>query len=121
MLTAAALAFSPMIPQTVPAAPVTSTVSSFQSQDEAITPAQYQSMLGHGMDVDWSKTSEGRANYQPQTLIDFVEAGIKHVRIRVKDDLTPDVLASLDRQIDDCLSHGHSHRPSLHMVTSHPR
>lgn len=106
MLTAAALAFSPMIPQTVPAAPVTSTVSSFQSQDEAITPAQYQSMLGHGMDVDWSKTSEGRANYQPQTVIDFVEAGIKHVRIRVKDDLTPDVLASLDRQIDDCLSHG---------------
>ena len=28
------------------------------------------------------------------------------MRIRVKDDLTPDVLASLDRQIDDCLSHG---------------
>lgn len=83
-----------------------STASSFQSQDEAITPAQYQSMPGHGMDVDWSKTSEGRANYQTQAVIDFVEAGIKHVRIRVKDDLTPDVLASLDRQIDDRLSHG---------------
>lgn len=106
MLTAAALAFSPMIPQAVPDTPATSTASSFQSQDEAITPAQYQSMLGHGMDVDWSKTSEGRANYQTQAVIDFVEAGIKHVRIRVKDDLTPDVLASLDRQIDDCLSHG---------------
>lgn len=106
MLTAAALAFSPMIPQAVPDTPATSTASSFQSQDEAITPAQYQSMLGHGMDVDWFKTSEGRANYQTQTVIDFVEAGIKHVHIRVKDDLTPDVLASLDRQIDDCLSHG---------------
>lgn len=40
MLTAAALAFSPMIPQAVPDAPAASTVSSFQSQDEAITPAQ---------------------------------------------------------------------------------
>ena len=39
MLTAAALAFSPMIPQSVPDAPATSTVSSFQSQDDAITPA----------------------------------------------------------------------------------
>lgn len=66
MLTAAALAFSPMISQTVPAAPVTSTVSSFQSQDEAITPAQYQSMLGHGMDVDWSKTSEGAPITSPK-------------------------------------------------------
>ena len=53
-----------------------------------IAPVDYQKMLGKGMDVDWSKTSQGREYYNEQAVIDFKNAGISHVRIRVKDKIS---------------------------------
>lgn len=77
-----------------------------QDHDLAVSPWNYQKMLGRGMDVDWSKVKEGRESYNTKTVADFKYAGIDHVRIRVKDDLNQELLESLDRQINDCLSHG---------------
>lgn len=72
---------------------------------EPITPWEYQKRLGKGMDVDWSKTAQGRTHYNIQTVKDFKEQGISHVRIRVKDEDEADdkLFASLDKQIQDCL------------------
>ena len=71
-----------------------------------ISPADYQKLLGKGMDVDWSKTNQGRKYYNTQAAIDFSEAGISHVRIRIADKATDDLLEGLDRQIEDCLANG---------------
>lgn len=70
---------------------------------EPIEPWAYQSLLGKGMDVDWSKTKQGRKFYNRQTVEDFKAAGISHVRIRIADDISPELLEGLDRQIQDCL------------------
>ena len=71
-----------------------------------IFPAEYQKLLGKGMDVDWSKTNQGRKYYNAQAVTDFSEAGISHVRIRIADNATDDLLKGLDQQIKDCLNHG---------------
>lgn len=71
-----------------------------------IKPLDYQKILGKGMDVDWSKTSQGRKYYNEQTVIEFKKAGISHVRIRVKDKADEALFQYLDQQIDDCLKHG---------------
>ena len=73
---------------------------------EPITPLDYQQMLGKGMDVDWSKTTQGRAFYNEQTVLDFAEMEVSHVRIRIKDNASEELFESLDKQIDDCLKHG---------------
>ena len=73
---------------------------------QPISPQEYQKMLGRGMDVDWSKTKTGRETYQEQMVEDFVQAGISHVRIRISDDATEELFASLDQQISDCITHG---------------
>lgn len=71
-----------------------------------IAPEVYQDMLGHGMDVDWSKTNQGREYYTEKTAADFAAAGVDHVRIRIADDITPELLESLDKQVEDCLEYG---------------
>ncbi len=76
------------------------------SENSPITPQQYQSMLGRGMDVDWSKTNSGRENYNEQTVRDFINAGISHVRIRISDDANESLFYYLDKQIEDCISNG---------------
>lgn len=43
-----------------------------------IAPEVYQDMLGHGMDVDWSKTNQGREYYTEKTAADFAGAGVDH-------------------------------------------
>ena len=68
-----------------------------------IDPWTYQALLGKGMDVDWSKTSQGRNYYSTQAAVDFAAAGVSHVRIRVKDKISPELLEGLDQQIQDCL------------------
>lgn len=83
---------------------------------------KYQSRLKSGLDVDWLKTSPGRtAIYNarqeginvPQL---FYDRGLRHVRIRVKDDVTKStqnpktgnmtLLQELKVVVDDCLKAG---------------
>lgn len=71
-----------------------------------ISPWKYQSKLGKGMDVDWSKTKEGKENYNLKAVQDFESAGINHVRIRIKDKANNDLFMTLDKQIDDCINYG---------------
>lgn len=71
-----------------------------------IQPVQYQKILGKGMDVDWSKTKKGREAYSAKVVKDFKKAGISHVRIRIKDEISEQLLESLDKQVNDCLAQG---------------
>ncbi len=73
---------------------------------EAIAPWDYQAMLGKGMDVDWSKTTQGRKYYNAQAAADLKAAGVSHVRIRVKDPAGEELFRSLDAQVADCLEAG---------------
>ena len=77
-------------------------VKSFAAQTP-IGPWEYTQKLGKGLDVDWSKTKEGKEAYNSQTAKDFSDMGINHVRIRIKDDMTDDAFKLLDKQINDCL------------------
>ena len=81
-------------------------ISTEADTSKAISPWEYQRMLGKGMDVDWSKTKGGRENYSEQTVEDFAAAGISHVRIRISEDADEALLELLDQQIGDCLKHG---------------
>lgn len=74
--------------------------------EQPIAPLTYQKLLGKGMDVDWSKTNQGRKYYNTQSVIDFAQAGISHVRIRIADRATKELLEGLDQQIEDCLANG---------------
>ena len=71
-----------------------------------ISPWKYQSQLGKGMGVDWSKTKKGKENYNLKTVQDFESAGINHVRIRIKEKADNDLFVALDEQIDDCINTG---------------
>ena len=77
-----------------------------QSGQAAISPWEYQKLLKKGMDVDWSKTKQGRTFYSSQAVLHFRQAGINHVHIRVRDQLDPQLLQSLDQQVSDCLENG---------------
>lgn len=70
------------------------------------TPSTYVNLLGKGIDVDWSKTKEGKQLYKSQIVKDFKAAGISHVRIRIANMVTEDLLIGLDQQIQDCLQYG---------------
>lgn len=69
-----------------------------------IKPEEYQSMLGKGLDVTWSEFPKQMESYNVKMVEDFKEAGVKHVRIRIKDDVTEDLLNRLDVQINECLA-----------------
>lgn len=71
-----------------------------------IEPWDYVKLLGKGMDVDWSKTEQGRKAYNEKAVKDFKEAGVTHVRLRIADRATKELLQGLDKQIDDCLENG---------------
>ena len=73
---------------------------------QPISPWDYQTLLGKGMDVDWSKTNQGRKYYTEQAAADFASAGISHVRIRIADEASASLLEGLDKQIADCLENG---------------
>lgn len=77
-------------------------IPSFASQ-MAISPWDYAEKLGKGLDVDWSKTKEGKEAYNTKTVEDFSDIGINHVRIRIKDDMTDESFKLLDKQINDCI------------------
>lgn len=67
---------------------------------------EYQSMLGKGLDVTWSEFPKQMESYNVKMVENFKEAGVKHVRIRIKDDVTEDLLNRLDVQINECLANG---------------
>lgn len=71
-----------------------------------ISPWKYQSKLGKGMDVDWSKTKKGKENYNLKAVQDFEDVGVNHVRIRIKEEADNDLFVALDEQIDDCINTG---------------
>lgn len=73
---------------------------------EGIKSSEYIKILGKGMDVDWSKTKKGREYYNIKAVKDFKEAGISHVRIRIADNVTEELLVGLDNQINDCIKNG---------------
>lgn len=76
------------------------------SNDSSVSPWFYQSLLGKGMDVTWSEFRKQANTYNEQMVKDFKEAGVSHVRIRVKDEISEELFKGLDRQIADCLKHG---------------
>lgn len=77
-----------------------------QYSDEAIKPQDYVKLLGKGIDVDWSKTAKGKEYYNEQTVKDFKQLGVSHVRIRISDDANEELLTELDKQVSDCLVSG---------------
>ncbi|MFR1831636.1 MAG: cellulase family glycosylhydrolase [Lachnospiraceae bacterium] len=77
-----------------------------KERDQAVSPWVYQSLLGKGMDVTWSEFPKQTATYNQQMVKDFKAKGVSHVRIRVKDDITQELLKNLDQQIKDCLDNG---------------
>ncbi len=72
----------------------------------AIPPARYARMLGKGLDVDWAHFPKRMALYSPEEVKAIKQIGFSHVRIRVKDDLSPELLKHLDRVITDTLNAG---------------
>lgn len=72
----------------------------------AITPQKYATLLGRGMDVDWVKTGQGVSAYNSKAPQDFKKLGFSHVRIRIADDISEEMLLHLDKVVNDCLSSG---------------
>ncbi|XP_002167033.3 uncharacterized protein LOC100206989 isoform X1 [Hydra vulgaris] len=70
----------------------------------AISPADYQQMLGKGMDVDWVKTGQGMETFNSTIVKDFSKIGISHVRLRIKDNITTSLLLNIDKVLEACLS-----------------
>ena len=74
------------------------------SSNSPIKPWDYQKQLGKGLDVDWSKTKEGKETYNSGIVGDFKANGINNVRIRIKDDVSDPLLKQLDKQVQDCIN-----------------
>ena len=69
-----------------------------------IKPAEYQRMLGMGMDVSWMQFKKDMDSYTPQVPADFKKMGFSHVRIRINEDpFTPEFLSRLKSAVNDCL------------------
>lgn len=77
-----------------------------EKNDSAVSPWTYQSMLGKGMDVTWSEFGKQTETYNEKMVEDFKAAGVSHVRIRVKDEVSDQLFVHLDQQIRDCLKNG---------------
>lgn len=80
-------------------------ISADISSNPAIKPWEYQELLGRGLDVDRSK-EKGSRFYNEQAAKDFKEADISHVRIRIADKPSEELLKRLDKQVDDSLKYG---------------
>lgn len=77
-----------------------------QNRKNVLRPQIYQNLLGAGLDVDFAKTKQGKEFYSEQILKDFAVAGIKHIRIRVMDDISPELIEHMKRVVEDALTHG---------------
>ena len=72
----------------------------------AITPGEYQHLLGVGIDADWAKTPRAMHYYSREQARAFKEIGFDHVRIRVREEATPELLDHLERVVGDALALG---------------
>lgn len=70
----------------------------------AITPKEYQGILGKGIDVTWAETPKGIESFNSQMVKDFKKIGFSHVRVRVKDNLDEKLLAHIDKIANECLT-----------------
>ena len=57
-----------------------------------MSPRDYQRLLGVGVDVDWAKTPRAMRYYSREQARAFKEIGFDHVRIRVREAATPELL-----------------------------
>jgi Cellulase (glycosyl hydrolase family 5) len=74
--------------------------------DSPIEPPKYQQLLGKGVNVIWAEFKSGVSTYNPTMVKDFKEAGVSHIRIRVKDDADSDTIKQTERVVQDCLANG---------------
>lgn len=74
--------------------------------ETVISPQDYVRRLGVGMDVDWAKTRRGKDAFDAAVAIDFKRRGLSHVRIRVKDALSDELLRHLSKVVDASLNAG---------------
>lgn len=74
--------------------------------DTPLTAARYAQQLGVGMDVDWARTERGIREFDPLVVRDFYNAGIRHVRIRVADNMTEARLIHLRKLVEACEAYG---------------
>lgn len=83
-----------------------------------IEPAQYQDMLGRGVDVEWWTDGNDYSSYDwDETLSDYSDAGIQHVRITLENDVLTDYdFDRLDRQVNACLRYN-----IVPIIAFHPR
>ena len=78
-----------------------------QAHAEApLSPRDYQRLLGVGVDADWAKTPRGMRYYSREQARAFKEIGFDHVRLRVREEATPELLDHLERVVKDALSVG---------------
>ncbi len=75
-----------------------------QSDKQNILPKNYAGMLGKGIDVIWAETKKGIETYSSKMVKDFKDAGFSHIRIRVKDQPAPDLLAHIEKVTKECLA-----------------
>ena len=68
-----------------------------------IPPRSYQRLLGVGIDADWAKTPRSMGYYRRAEAAAFRRLGFDHVRFRVRQDATPEVLDQLERMVKDAL------------------
>ena len=58
------------------------------------------------MDVDWSKTNQGRKYYNRQSAVVNAAAGLSNVRLRNANKVDQELFEGHARQIRDCLDNG---------------
>ncbi len=71
-----------------------------------IEPNASLSKLGKGLDVTWAEFKQARQSYNATAVRDLKNVGISHVRIRVQDEMSADLLDTLNTQVNDCLAQG---------------
>jgi hypothetical protein len=71
---------------------------------QAISPKEYSNLLGKGIDVIWAETTKGIETFNSKMVRDFKQAGLSHIRIRVKDYPNEKLLAHIDKVVKECLA-----------------
>lgn len=73
------------------------------TQDLWWSPAKYRDSLKAGVDVDWANNNQGMQYYNVQAVKDFKARGVSHVRLRMRNEITTDLLNHIDRIVKDCI------------------